>query len=60
MGPALRSIQGGRRTDGDSFEVDYLDVAGEVRRRPLAEACGVAFESAPAVRDCPAYRGQRN
>ncbi|GLX02306.1 hypothetical protein [Microtetraspora sp. NBRC 16547] len=27
---------GGRRTSGDSFEVAYLDVAGEVRR-PLTE-----------------------
>jgi hypothetical protein len=57
--PALRSIQGGRRTGGDSFEVAYLNVAGEVRR-PLTEACEVAFEAVVAVWHFPAYRGQRN
>jgi hypothetical protein len=50
---------GGWRADQRSFEVAYLEDGAE-QRLGLADAAGLAFETAAPIRDFPSYKGQRN
>lgn len=42
------------------FALEFGDGDGRARREPLSACATVPFESGPAVRSFPSYRGQRN